>query len=164
MTADIQPGRVTAAYDGDVVVFLIGMRINKPWRLRSWWPVVTAMPLMLQELAADPDSGLLGYRMLIGRGGPTLIQYWESMDKLQGFAGDPGRTHRPAWLAYFQRSYRDGGAGIWHETYLVPAGNHESVYGNMPKTGLGAVGGVVAVSGRGETAAERLRQTRTSAS
>lgn len=28
--------------------------------------------------------------------------------------------------------------GIWHETYAVPAGGHESVYVGMPITGLAA--------------------------
>ena len=43
-------------------------------------------------------------------------------------------------------------------TYLVPAGNYEAIYGNMPLLGLGEVAGVVPVNSRGRTAAERLRQ------
>ena len=30
--ADIIASRMTHDYDGELVVFLIGMRINKPWR------------------------------------------------------------------------------------------------------------------------------------
>ena len=30
----LQPGRMTVSLDGDVVVFLIGMRINSWWRIR----------------------------------------------------------------------------------------------------------------------------------
>ncbi len=30
--------------------------------------------------------------------------------------------------------------GIWHETYLVRAGQYEAVYGNMPPHGLGKAG------------------------
>jgi hypothetical protein len=156
MARVIHRGRFTAAHDGDVVVFLIGMRVNKPWRVRAWWPVFTAMPPMLRELAQDPDSGLLGWRGFFGLRTATLLQYWESAEKLQLFAGDPARRHRPAWLAYFRDSSADGAVGIWHETYVVPAGSHESIYGNMPAVGLGAVGGVVPVSRRGETAAARL--------
>ena len=46
------------------------MRVNQPWRPDLWLPVFTAMPRMLAELAADPDSGMLGYRLTLGEGGP----------------------------------------------------------------------------------------------
>ncbi len=156
MTRDINRGRYTAAHDGDIVVFLIGMRVNKPWRLRAWWPVFTAMPKMLRELSQDPNSGLLGFRSFFGPRTATLVQYWESTEKLHAFAGDPARSHRPAWLAYFRQSFASGAVGIWHETYVVPAGAHESIYGNMPDVGLAAVKGVVPVSQRGESASDRL--------
>ena len=84
------------------------------------------------------------------------MQYWESTEKLHAFAGDPARSHRPAWLAYFRQSFASGAVGIWHETYVVPAGAHESIYGNMPDVGLAAVKGVVPVSQRGESASDRL--------
>ena len=160
MAREINQGRFTAAHDGDVVVFLIGMRVNKPWKVRQWWPVFKAMPPMLAELSKDPDSGLLGFRGFFGPRTATLLQYWESMDKLEAFAGDPARGHRPAWLAYFRDSFASGAVGIWHETYIVPAGSHESIYGNMPTVGLGAVDGVVPVGRRGETAAERMARSR----
>ena len=58
-----------AQTDGDVVVFLIGMRINR-WRaVRQGWPVFTAMPKMLREQAADKNSGMLGYRLLFAATG-----------------------------------------------------------------------------------------------
>jgi hypothetical protein len=155
----IHRGRFSAAHDGDIVVFLIGMRVNKPWKVRQWWPVFTAMPPMLKELSQDPDSGLLGFRGFFGLRTATLLQYWESMEQLERFAGDPARTHRPAWLRYFRDSYADGAVGFWHETYIVPAGSHETVYGNMPAVGLGAVSGVVPVGQRGESAAARLAGT-----
>ncbi len=37
-------GRHEANIEGDFVVFLIGMRINKPWKIHRWWPVLRAMP------------------------------------------------------------------------------------------------------------------------
>ena len=78
--------RMTHDYQGELVVFLIGMRINKPWRPDLWLPVFRAMPAMLAELSTDQDSGLLGYRLVIGSGGPTVIQYWSSLDKLYAYA------------------------------------------------------------------------------
>ena len=82
--ATVTAGRMTHEYDGDLVVFLIGMRINKPWRPDLWLPVFNAMPRMLAELSKDKDSGLLGYRLTIGAGGPLLVQYWSSSEKLYG--------------------------------------------------------------------------------
>ena len=46
----IIPERMAAEIEGDFVVFLIGMRINKPWMVHRWWPVFTAMPRMIREL------------------------------------------------------------------------------------------------------------------
>ena len=33
-----------------LVVFLIGMRINKWWKIHQWLPVFLAMPKMIKEL------------------------------------------------------------------------------------------------------------------
>jgi hypothetical protein len=38
-----------------------------------------------------------------------------------------------------------GDVGIWHETYLVPAGRYEAIYGNMPRMGLATAAGRIAV-------------------
>ena len=47
----IHPGRFTAEYDGDFIVFLIGSQIHKPWKFRQWTPVAKAMSTMQQEIA-----------------------------------------------------------------------------------------------------------------
>jgi hypothetical protein len=75
-------GRSTHRYDGELVVFHIGMQINKWWRPDVWLPVFAAMPPMLRELSMDPESGFLGYELLMGAGGPYVVQYWSSVDKL----------------------------------------------------------------------------------
>jgi hypothetical protein len=149
-------GRQTASYDRDVVVFLIGMRVNSFRALRQWIPVSMAMGPMLRELMADPDSGLLAFRTLPGLRQVTLIQYWESVEKLQAYANDAQRNHRPAWTEYYRKAYQGNTVGIWHETYVVPARNSETIYTNMPLLGLGQVSGVAPVNTRGGTAAERL--------
>ncbi|MEU9114764.1 DUF4188 domain-containing protein [Streptomyces sp. NPDC048483] len=152
------PGRMTADGDGEVVVFLIGMRVNSWWAVRSWLPVFLAMPPMIKELARDRGRGVLGYRFVPGLSRTsTLLQYWESKEKLLAYAADQGGEHRPAWAA-FNRRVRSGRGkvGIWHETYVVPAGSYESIYVNMPEFGLGKALGIVPVGGRGERAAERL--------
>ncbi|SFC99473.1 DUF4188 domain-containing protein [Streptomyces aidingensis] len=158
MSSKVIKGRMTAGAEDTVTVFLIGMRINSFWRLRTWLPVFRAMPRMLRELSGDPDSGLLGFRLLSG--GPRVfyvVQYWSSHEKLLAYASAPDKEHRPAWSA-FNRAVRAGRdrVGFWHETYVVPAGAYESVYVNMPPFGLGAATGTVPVGRRGERAAQRL--------
>ena len=153
--ADIIASRMTHDYDGELVVFLIGMRINKPWRPDLWLPVVNAMPGMLAELSKDKDSGLLGYRLTIGAGGPLVVQYWSSHEKLYAYASERNAPHRPAWAAFNRRARKAPEAiGIWHETYLVERA--ETIYAGMPVSGLAAATSSVPVARRGETATERL--------
>ena len=59
--ANIIAQRMTAQIDDEVVVFLIGMRINRFWKIHKWMPVELAMPRMLRELDAHPDAGFLGF-------------------------------------------------------------------------------------------------------
>ena len=102
-------------HDGDLAVFLIGMRVNQPWRPDLWLPVFGAMPGMLTELYAakaaaargeGPDLGFLDGRSLVGAGGPTLVQYWRSVDDIYAYANDPDHEHRPAMRAFYARSRR----------------------------------------------------------
>lgn len=59
--------RMTDEYEGEFVVCLIGMRVNKPWKIHKWLPVATAMTKMLQELYANPEPGLLRHESWFGR-------------------------------------------------------------------------------------------------
>ena len=139
-------------HDGALAVFLIGMRVNQPWRPDLWAPVFGAMPRMLAELYAAKsahdrgeagDLGFLDGRTLLGAGGPTLVQYWRSTEHLYAYAGDRSHEHHPAMREFYARSRRATRAvGIWHETFAVPAGAHESLYLAMPPTGLGKAFGV----------------------
>ena len=126
----------------DVVVFIIGMRINRLRKVRSWWPSFVGMPTMLRELA-QTDRGLLGvHTFWMGR---TLltVQYWRSAEELGAFARDASMSHAPAWGAFNRSAAATGDVGIFHETYVVPSDRIETVYGNMPAFGLGAAVGAV---------------------
>ena len=136
----VVPGYTTAEMDGDFVVFLIGMRINKWWKLHKWVPVFTAMTPMIAELIRHPERGLLKYSTWIGPRGPLMVQYWRSVEHLEEFAKDVRLPHRPAWRKYNQTVGNGGDVGVWHETYMVPAGSYESVYANMPAFGLARAG------------------------
>ena len=145
---DIQPGRTTHEHDGPIGVFLIGMRFNQLRRPDQWLPVLLAMPRMLTELyrnraTADrgeaADLGFLGARTLFGSRGVTVVQYWRSVEDIYQYASAQDHEHRPAWTAFNARARKARGVvGIWHETYAVPAGAHESVYVGTPVMGLAA--------------------------
>lgn len=158
--------RTTHAYEGDLALFLIGMTFPKPWRVDRWLPAFVGMPRMLAELAANKAAadrgeaewlGFLGARTTMTFRGPTVIQYWRSVEDIYRYAGASEHVHRPAWQA-FNAKVRKGGeaVGIWHETYAVPAGGHESIYGGLKPIGLGAFTGSVPVGRRGETARQRI--------
>lgn len=154
--------RMTHQHEGELVVFLIGMRINQPWRPDRWLPTFMAMTPMLAELSRDPDSGLLGWRMTFGNGGPTLIQYWSSKDKLYAYASLQDAVHRPAWTAFNRRARRSpGSVGIWHETYVVDRA--ESIYVATPPMGLAKATRVVEVGRRSDRATDRLAGGRAAA-
>ena len=155
--AKVIPGRYTAQTDQPFVVFLIGMRINKLWAIRQWLPTVLAMTPMLRELFTHPEKGLLGARTYLGWRQVMVVQYWRSFDDLERFARAADDPHFPAWRRFNARvGYQDGAVGIWHESYLVAAGQYESVYGNMPVFGLAAATTHVPARGRLETARRRL--------
>jgi hypothetical protein len=150
-------GRMTAELDGDFVVFLIGMRINKPWKLHKWLPVTRAMVPMLRTLQTHKELGLLSFHGWVGPSGPLLVQYWRSVEDLNRFASDSSLPHHAAWRAFNKRVGTDGDVGIWHETYQVAAGRWEVIYNNMPRFGLAAAGETMPVARKGERAAERMR-------
>lgn len=138
--ADIIAKRMCAEIEGDFVVFLIGMRVNKPWKVWSWWPVAQAMPRMLIELAKQPELGLLHARSHFGFPGVMVVQYWRSFEHLEAYAKSRDSAHLPAWQAFNKAVGSNGDVGIWHETYAIEGGRYENVYNNMPPFGLGAAG------------------------
>lgn len=154
--AGIDAERVAAHIEGDFVVFLIGMRINKPWKLAKWLPVFLAMPRMVKELERRPveETGFLGHN---GVGLGVMVQYWRSFDHLEAYARAADASHLPAWTAFNKRMRESrGDVGIWHETYLVRAGEYEAVYSGMPPFGLGRVASVVPAVGSRSDARKRL--------
>ncbi len=151
----INADRVTARIEGDFVVFLIGMRINKLWRPDRWAPAARAMGAMLRELhAAGPESGFLGHQSF---GAFNMAQYWRSFDQLEAYARAKDRAHWPAWIDFNRRMRSSrGDVGIWHETYLVPAGRYEAIYSGMPDFGLAKAAGRVAVTEANAAARDRI--------
>ncbi len=83
-----------------------------------------------------------------------MVQYWKSRADLTKFARNPSEPHLKAWQQFNRVSKgeaiakanaplpptigSDGSVGIWHETYEIAPGKHESIYVNMPIFGLAA--------------------------
>ena len=156
----IHEDRMTARIEGEFVVFLIGMRINQPWKIHKWLPTMLAMPCMLKELYQNPDLGLLHHEMWVSRT-IILVQYWRSMDQLMSYASNKNAAHLPAWQAFNRSVGSDGSVGIWHETYAIQdasrhAGAYETMYVNMPAFGLGKAGLLEKAQGKRNTARGRL--------
>jgi Domain of unknown function (DUF4188) len=114
------------------------------------------MPRMLKELeAAPPEVGFLGS---MSPGISTmLIQYWRSFDHLERYARAREKQHWPAWVEFNRRmKISRGDVGIWHETYIVRAGEYESIYSGMPLMGLAKAARSAAVTAETESARERI--------
>ena len=156
MPAIIQK-RVCAEIEGPFVVFLIGARINRPWKLNVVLPFLASMPRMLKELAAAPELGLLHVRQHFGPTGALLIQYWRSFEHLEAYARAPDREHLPVWQWFNKQLGSNGDIGIWHETYLIQPGCYETVYNNMPPFGLGAAGTLTDAVGARQSAHQRIK-------
>lgn len=152
----INAARLAPDVDKEFVLFLIGMRVNKPWKIHKWLPISRAMPAMIRELSEQPTLGLLHARAHFGLRNAMVVQYWESWEKLNEYANAGDKKHRPAWTEFFQKVGMSGDVGIWHETYLVKPGQVEAVYGNMPAFGLGNVFDLVPAEGPMNKASKRL--------
>lgn len=149
MTNDVPPAGTT--------LFLIGMRVTRPWRVRAWVSVMAAMPRMLWHLRRRPEAGMLDSRLYLGRS-LMVVSYWRSADDLRRFASDPDAPHLPVWR-WFNRELADtGSVGIWHETYVVA--EHESISSGMVPQGLARVVGWRPVGPGTATAAGRLIRSR----
>lgn len=146
---------MTARIDGDFVVFLIGIRINKPLRVNRWLPVMRAMPRMLAELRQQPEFGFLHGETWFGRTA-MMVQYWRSFEQLMAYASNRAAQHLPAWRDFNRAIGTDGTVGIWHETYTASPGTYETIYANMPQFGLGKAGTLEPAEGRNRTARDRI--------
>lgn len=151
----MQPQRMMADIEGDFAVFLIGMKLNRPWRVDRWAPLALAMVRMLKDLRSGTEPGFLGAVL----GLPVSVVYWRSYEELEAWALKPRGSHWRA-MAAFGRSGVEGrgDVGFWHETYLVRQGNYEAVYSGMPPFGLGAASRLVPVTADRLTARQRLRR------
>lgn len=153
----------TDTHDDDLVVFILGMRPRRAWRLDQTLFVSRSMFRMQAELERDrANGGALGYLggfNAVAPTGPIVVQYWRSFEDLERYSHSTDFEHRPAWLKFYTMTHAAGRSrvGIWHETYRVPAGAHESIYGDLSApVGLAAAVGAQPLERRGRTSRERI--------
>ena len=136
--------RMAAEIDGEYVIYINGMRLNKLRALPKYLRAGFKAAKIFKRLEADPDSGFLGYlpAFMSLRGG-AAIQYWRSLEDIKRFAQDPDDLHVPDWQWYNEAVGDNGELGFWAELYVVKDGSFETFYRNMPPIGLGEHGSLV---------------------
>jgi hypothetical protein len=122
--------RIAASIEGDFVVFIIGARFNRWWKLPKYVWFLSTMPKMLAEVAARP-----------------------------AYSRNRDQTHYPYWVKFNKEIGSNGDVGIWHETFLVRAGEYECIYNNMPLRGLAKASTHIDAVGHAGTAKGRLGRT-----
>eukprot|EP00656_Telonema_subtile_P057833 TRINITY_DN9608_c0_g1_i1.p1 TRINITY_DN9608_c0_g1~~TRINITY_DN9608_c0_g1_i1.p1 ORF type:complete len:302 (-),score=69.30 TRINITY_DN9608_c0_g1_i1:379-1284(-) len=141
-------GKWCPQVEGDFLVLMIGIVPHSLWAFWRWMPIVRGMVNMSKDLQTNADSGFLGYEVYVGLQ-PMIVQYWRSFDHMK-------KCPAPEWASLAQSATGDSSLGVWHETYVIKAGDYEGVYSNMPPYGLGKVGKCVEAKGQFEKAASRL--------
>ncbi|MEK5148382.1 DUF4188 domain-containing protein [Psychrobacillus sp. FSL K6-4615] len=154
MGKKIYNGRFIASTEESLVLFIIGMRINKFFSFTKWVPVIKAMGPMIKELYQNPELGFRHTEFLLSWRGVTLIQYWRSFEDLEAYAH--GKTHSVAWKNFNQKIKDDGSVGIYHETYIIEKGSSEAIYNNMPKFGLSKAYSHMPVASKTDSARNRV--------
>ena len=158
----IMAGRFTAQMDEPFVVFLFGLRVNKPLAFKKWRWITRAFPQMVHMLAAHPEKGFLHGEQFFRFPPLTtiMVSYWRSFEDLERFARDKNDPHQAAWRRFNQEIGADGSMAVWHEIYVIEPGKYEVAYDNMPLFGLaGAAGHAVPVTSQHHNSArERLTQ------
>lgn len=148
-------GRHTVLPNQSVTVFLIGLRVNKWYKVHKWLPILLAMPPMLNELTKDKSLGCLSYEMLFKYRGVMVIQYWQSNEKVLSYSKMP--KHLKAWRRFMKGLKQNDAVGFYHETYNVNSNQYENIYINMPDFGLGKAHNNQKVTNTTHTAKQRLK-------
>lgn len=125
----------------DVVVFLIGTRINHPLGIFAPGVGKLDFPGMVKDLEEHSEEyGFLGITSWINSSDRTTngelleICYFRTNEGLQKFAQAP--IHRNNWDWWNKNLKQYPHISIYHETYHVPKGHWESIHVNSHISGL----------------------------
>jgi hypothetical protein len=138
--ATVTAERVSAEMDGEFVVFLIGIRINRIWKIHKWLPVLRARKKMLAELLAHPESGCMSHN----KSGGIAVLYWRTFEQLEYLARGAAKELWPAWTKFNEKLEQSAGdLDVWHEVYVIKPGQYEAIYSGTRAMGLSKVGHLV---------------------
>lgn len=155
MAKQVHTGRYTTENQEDIVVFLIGMRINKRMALHKWLPVFFAMPDMIRELYTNQEElGFLSLENYFGLRTTMMVQYWRSVEDLHAYAR--GKKHLTAWRDFNRKIGNTDTVGIYHESYTIKKHEYEALYSNMPAFGLSKALHKIQVTKERNSARKRL--------
>lgn len=150
------PGRYTADAGEGCVLIIVGMRVNRPWKLHRWLWFSFQARAMTRWALSTPHSGLLDASWGWLGSSAVGVQYWRTFEDLERFAADPDAPHLRAWRRYTRRIGSSGDLGLWHEVYRVTPGGYEAAYVNTPRLGLAAATGHEPIGPGAETARKRM--------
>jgi hypothetical protein len=86
-----------------------------------------------------------------------VVQYWESAETLEAYAKDASHSHLPAWRDFNAKARKSDAVGVFHETYIIGAHNHENISVQLPHPLLlGSAVGVSPIGASRESARQRL--------
>ena len=106
--------------------------------------------------ASTDESGFLGYTLLLGRGGPYVVQYWSSVDKLYAYAVEP-LAGAPARMDPLQPgSAQSAGRGRHLARDLPGRARRERLRPRPAPMGLPGATEVVPIASRHDRATSRM--------
>jgi len=110
----------------DLVVILLGMRVQKPRGVGKLFRTGRQIQASVNE---NPDGLLLHENLLFSVVPPHLgmRQYWRDLDSLERWTRE--LPHKQWWQDFLRDPE---GTGFWHETYFM-RGGMEAVYGDLAK-------------------------------
>jgi hypothetical protein len=153
--------RITAsAPDGvsELCIVRMGFQVRG---LFGWLHARTLRAAVARDAAqaTAQGAGLLGSEAFtLGRGHFGVLQYWKSFDDLDAWSRRP--PHAEWWRAAVDRMRRRHDLGVYHEVFLVPAANIESIHLDCKPAGLARFGTIGEPVGPMTTARGRLGRMR----
>ncbi|KAK6386470.1 hypothetical protein LTR65_008943 [Meristemomyces frigidus] len=142
---DQQDDLIAGGTNGDIVVFLVGARINHPLGILAPGAkdFVDYFSSMARDLEKErKDFGMLGTSSWLANKERSsdndilLIYYFRTVAGVEKFAHS--EAHRKGWEWYTKWSKQYKHLALRHELYHVPAGHHENVFINSHPTLVGA--------------------------
>jgi heme-degrading monooxygenase HmoA len=136
----------------------LGLQVHR----LSAFPYAVGLGRAIEREAAEAmaaGAGLLrSERFSMGWRHFGVLQYWRSFDDLEAWSHRS--PHAEWWRKAVERGRTRKDFGVYHEAFLVPRGQLESIYLGCRPTGLAGFGIVADAVGPMTTSRDRLRRRR----